>query len=179
MFRASEFRSKEALKSLPDKAGYYKWWATREDFNRLLNTLGITYDNIADKIEQKDGLYCIYLGIAANEPIRKRIDWHINDPHTEARVKSGFLSTFRQSLSSLLAHDQYDKAVTDDFISKLCFEYFTIDFPVKSQEVVDELHRIEKQMLEEHLYILNIQDNHYPDATDISKLLKAIRKSSK
>lgn len=180
MYKASDFHSAEALKSIPDnKPGYYKVWASEKDLDFLLNSLGITDSNIKKQIEHKDGLWCIYIGIAAKESIRSRINWHLNDSHTESRVKSGILSTFRQSISSLVAHDQYDKAATDSFINNLQFEYFTLDTEIGSEETISSLHVIEKKFFKDQLCILNIQDNYFPSAKEIKGKLKDLRKEAK
>ena len=73
------------------------------------------------------------------ESIRDRLNWHINDTHTETRVKYGTLSTLRQSIASIIAHNQYDKKATDDFIDKLEVEYFFNEQPIKSANAKNEL----------------------------------------
>ena len=177
---AKELRNKEALLNIPDRLpGYYKWWAEKPDLDIILLALDADFSELSSFIEQKDGLYCIYVGIAAKESIRKRLDWHVNDSHTPSRVLSGTLSTLRQSISSVVTHNQYDKDATNAFIDKLTIEWFTIDDPIKSHEAIDKLYTIERNIMSEHLYVLNIQDNKFPQAQPIKKRLSALRKSSK
>ena len=59
-------------------------------------------------------------------------------------------------------HNQYDKEATDNFIDKLEVEYFFNDNPIKSSDAKNELTDIEKQLLQEHLRVLNIRDNNHP-----------------
>ena len=96
------------------------------------------------------------------------MNWHINDTHTEAHIKYGTLSTLRQSIASIVAHDQYDKKATDNFIDKLEVEYFFNEQPIKSTSVKNELTGIEKALLQEYLRILNIRDNNHPCAKEIN-----------
>ena len=94
-------------------------------------------------------------------------------------VKYGTLSTLRQSIASIVVHNQYDKKATDNFIDKLEVEYFFNDNPIKSTDAKNELTDIEKQLLQEHLRVLNIRDNNHPCAKEIKKELKRLRKISK
>lgn len=180
MYKANGFRNKDALKMIPgDRPGYYKWWASKDDFLRLLSALDVPFEEINADVEQKDGLWCVYVGIAAKESIRSRINWHINDPHTESKVKSGTLSTLRQSIASLVAGNQFDKVATDSFIDGLSFEVFPVEGEIGSCDVTCKLHDAERKMLGDRLCILNIQDNCHVKAAEIKKKLKALRKASK
>lgn len=180
MYKANGFRNKDALKMIPgDRPGYYKWWASEDDFFRLLSALDVPFEEVKADVEQKDGLWCIYVGIAAKESLRARINWHINDPHTESKVKSGTLSTLRQSIASLVAGNQFDKVATDSFIDGLSFEVFLVEGEIGSCDVACKLHDAERKMLGDRLCILNIQDNCHAKAAEIKKKLKALRKASK
>lgn len=181
MIEAKKLRDSDFLKTIPnDKPGYYKWWASKAEFDTILNSLGVRYDDIAADVLQKDGLYCIYVGIAVNESIRKRLDWHVNDKHTASKVKNGTLSTLRQSISSIVAHNQYDKEATDVFIDQLMIEYWTLEKPIHSSEAKEEIERTEKDAMKENLYILNIRGNKYSDfAKVIKKKLSKLRTESK
>ena len=126
--KAIELRDKENLQKIKKAPGYYKWWANRTELDVILNELNVKFDDIKSSIETQSDKFCIYIGIAVKESIRDRLNWHINDTHTETRVKYGTLSTLRQSIASIVAHDQYDKKATDDFIDKLEVEYFFKSF---------------------------------------------------
>ena len=145
----------------------------------ILDVLDTDFSEVVPYIEQKDSLYCIYIGIAAKESIRRRLDWHVNDSHTQSRVLNGTLSTLRQSISSIVKHNQFDKTATDEFIDRLNIEWFTINDEIKSQSAIEKLHKVECSYMAKHLCVLNIQENKHPQAKSIRKKLSALRKSSK
>ena len=177
--KAIELRNKENLQKIKKAPGYYKCWANRAELDVILNELNVKFNDIKSSIETQSDKFCIYVGIAVKESIRDRLNWHINDKHTENRVKHGTLSTLRQSIASIIAHNQYDKKATDDFIDKLEVEYFFNEHPIKSANAKNELTGIEKALLQEYLRILNIRDNNHPCAKEIKKELKRLRKISK
>ena len=179
MIKASFLRDKDELKSISSLPGYYKWWAAKSELDVILDNLHIQFSDIEAALESKDNLFCIYVGIAAKESVRKRLDWHVNDKHTTSRVINGTLSTFRQSISSIVASSQFDKAATDLFIDKLYVEWFYSKEQMKSEAVKKELHDIEIKQMAEYLRILNIQDNHHPLSKQIKTELKRLRKKGK
>ena len=137
----------------------------------LLKPLEVKFEDIESYLEKVDDMYCIYIGIAVRESVGARLNWHVNDRHTENRVKNGTLSTLRKSISSLIAHNQFGKDKTNDFIDLLKIEYKETDCPNKSQEAKEYLHNIEREAMSKHLYILNIQENYFEQAKDIKKKL--------
>lgn len=159
--------------------GYYKWWAKEEDVIALFKGLDLDFLKYKDCLEKIDSWYCIYVGVAIKESIRDRINWHINDKHNESAVRSGYLSTFRKSISSVIAKNQYDKDATNNFIDKLQVEYFKINLSIKSDNAKEKSRTIEKEMLEKYLRLLNIKDNHHKEANDIKKKLRNLRKEAK
>lgn len=144
--QASLLRIRENLKRISDNPGYYKWWAKKEDVEMLLEKLGVDvrFEDVESDIEKKEGmgLYCIYIGIAEKESIRNRLNWHVNQEHKPSAIKSGYLSTLRQSLSSILSQNQKDEEVTNQFIDKLYIEYFEVD-----EETEGKLREIEKEKM--------------------------------
>ena len=179
MIKASFLRNISELKKISSTPGYYKWWVSKVELDILLKVLEISFSEVEKALETKSGLFCVYVGIAAKESVRSRLNWHINDIHTASRVKNGTLSTLRQSISSIVSHNQYDKISTDLFIDKMFVEYFYIYSPIKSDNTKTELHAIETKLMAEYLRILNIQENHYPFSDSIKSKLKKLRKESK
>ena len=179
MIKASSLRNKEQLKSISALPGYYKWWAAQSELDVIRKTLNIQFSDIEKALEIKDGLYCIYVGIAVKESVRARLDWHVNDKHTASQVINGTLSTLRQSISSIVAGNQFDKGATDSFIDKLFVEYFYCNEAIKSEAAKSKLHETEKQLLAEYLRVLNIQENHHPLSWHIKTALKELRKQSR
>ena len=179
MIKASSLRDKEHLKSISALPGYYKWWAAQSELDVILKALNINFSDINNALEIKDGLFCIYVGIAVKESVRARLDWHVNDKHTASQVLNGTLSTLRQSISSIVAGNQSDKEATNNFIDKLYVEYFYCNEPIKSEAAKISLHETEKKLLAEYLRVLNIQENHHPLSMPIKTALKELRKQSK
>lgn len=179
MIKASSLRKKEILNSISSLPGYYKWWGSRSELDVILNALNVHFSEIENALEIKNGLYCIYVGIAVKESVRTRLNWHVNDKHTSSRIRNGTLSTLRQSISSIVAGNQFAKDATDSFIDKLYVEWFYSNNPIRTDAAKNELHQIEKQLLVEYLRVLNIQDNHHPLSTSIKTKLKELRKEAK
>lgn len=179
MVKASSLHNPEELKKISSKPGYYKWWISKNFFDFLLDALNVSFEDIKNALEERDGLFCVYVGIAAKESVRQRLNWHINDPHTVSRVNNGTLSTLRQTISSLVSHNQYDKTSTDQFIDRMYVEWFYIDSQIGSEETKKDLHDIETKLMAEYLRILNIQDNHHPLSDSIKRRLKTLRNESK
>ncbi len=179
MIKATSLRNPEELNKIHPKPGYYKWWVSEKELDFLLNVLGIPFKEIKNSLELKEGLFCVYVGIAAKESVRQRLNWHVNDPHTASRVRKGTLSTLRQTIASIVAHNQYDKAATDSFIDSMFVEWFYIDAPIKSETAKTELHITESKLMADYLRILNIQDNQHPLSKSIKTELKKLRKESK
>ena len=177
---AKALRNKDILNTISNsKPGYYKWWAPLTALNMLSKELDVELEDIDSDLEKNNDLYCIYVGIAVKGSLRARLNWHVNQKHRESTVKSGTLSTLRQTISSVVAHDQYNEDKTNEFIDLLTIEYYELPFEIKSIETSNEIHNIEKKLLSSHLRLLNIQGNNHPKAKDIKRTLKALRKGSK
>lgn len=184
---ARDLRSKENLRKISnDMPGYYKWWAPKESLALLLNSkylkdkyLKTLLPHLTTSTYKGKKYYYIYVGIAAKESIQSRLNWHVNQHHTKSSVESGFLSTFRQSISSLVAFNQFDEIVTNEFIDTLLIEYYPINLPIKSNEAKEKIEKLEKTEISNHILPINIKDNKDAMVKDFLKELKVIRKSSK
>lgn len=176
---AKTLRHKEKLEQIEAKPGYYKWWAKKGELESILEVLNIKLKDIVNVIEKKDDIYCIYVGIAAKESIRDRLNWHINQGHSWSAVKSGTLSTLRQSISSVVAKNQRAEDETNLFMDKLKVEYYLKkDGEIKNKNTEKELLDIEKSLLEKNLYVLNIKDNKHRIAPKTAIPLGNLRKYS-
>ena len=184
---AKELRNKEKLCEVSNNMpGWYKWWASKKSLELLLNSKYIKnkyLENILPSLTVKkfDGIeyYYIYVGVAIKESIRSRLDWHVNQHHTKSSVESGFLSTFRQSISSLTAHNQFDEITTNKVIDTFIIEYEPIDLPIKSKEAKEKIERIENTEIMNHVLPINIKDNKNLIVKDFLVELKKVRKESK
>ena len=180
MIQAKELRDKDSLDKIPnDKPGYYKWWAKKKELNELLKGLGTSFTFVAKDIEKNDSLYCIYVGTAIRESLQKRLDWHVNDKHADRAVRNGIVSTLRQSIASIICHNQYDKNGTNSFIDKLYVEWFPVNCIIKSEDAKSKISIKEKKLINQYLRILNIKDNNHTNGQEIKKQLKKLRKESK
>lgn len=173
---AKDLRDKEKLKTIPnDKPGWYRWWAPEEALKQLLDSEFVTkgyFNELKPKMTERDGYYYIYVGIT-NDSIRNRLNWHVNDLHTEKRVNNGRLSTLRKSIASLVAGNQFNKQATNEFIDKLTIEYFAV------QLTKDAIEKNEHAEMDRNLLPLNIRDNNYPESGPFKRDLKMARKKSK
>jgi len=176
----------ELVKVRGDRPGWYRWWTREAEARTLLDSLYLSQKYSAglfSALPRGDGVlagfYGIYTGIAVKESLRDRLDWHINQQHRESAVRSGTLSTLRQTLSSLLAGDQMNETATNAFIDKLLVEYFPVDFPVGSEGARRFLESNEHKEMDERVFILNIKDNRRPETQAFLRDLKQARKRGK
>lgn len=184
---AKDLRKKENIEKIPkNKPGWYRWWAPENALVKLLNSkyLDKKYlDILLPKLTQKkingNIYYFIYVGIAVNESIRGRLNWHVNQHHTESSVKSGFLSTLRKSISSLVAENQFDESATNELIDMLIIEYNTIDFKIHSIEAKNKIEEHECLEINNNVLPLNIKGNKNEYLKEYKKQLKLIRKKSR
>jgi len=177
--RAKDLRTKENLQKIPaDKPGWYRWWAPEKALEQLL--IPQKYFERLQKRKYDDKYFFgIYVGIAVKESIRARLNWHVNQHHTESAVKSGTLSTLRQSISSLVAGDQRNETATNELIDQLIVEYCAIDCPIRSNDAKVEIERIEQNELSKYTFPLNIQGNKNAEIKEYLLELRKKRQSSK
>ena len=184
---AKELRNKESLSKVPkDMPGWYRWWAPKEALELLLNSpyidkkyLGDLLPYLTTKDINGKKYYYIYVGIAVKEAINNRLNWHINQQHTKNNVERGILSTLRQTISSLIAKNQYDKDATNNLIDMLVVEYHTVNLPIKSKDAKEIIENIEKNELDNNVLPLNIRDNKNIIVKKYLEELKNIRRLSK
>ena len=181
--RVESLRGRLKGKILSDAPGYYKWWASEEDFERLLSALDVYDKDRCKQLAERNeaGQYCIYIGIALKESIHSRFGWHINQNHTPSAIKYRTLSTLRQSLSALLCSDMNAKEETNVFMDRLSVEWWSSDYAVKTHAAKQEIKAIESAALSAKgdLYILNIQENMNQAAIQIKKELKNRRSDAR
>ncbi len=184
---AKELRNLNELKKIPkDMPGWYRWWADKSALKEILDSpyIGEKYFSTllpyltTKKIENKI-YYYIYVGVAVRESIQARLNWHVNQKHSKSSVQSGFLSTLRQSLSSLVAGNQYNEEKTNAFIDKLVIEYYPVNEKIKSKNAKEKIEEIEKGEMSKNVLPLNIRDNKNGIVKDYLKELSRVRKKSK
>lgn len=163
----------------PEKPGLYKWWFPKYEFDLFLANLSSQIAMNVSKIENKiiDGTlyYALYIGKAEKENIRARMKWHIAQKHTKSAVRSGTLSTLRQTISSLLGLDMTN---SEDEVNK-CMDTAYIEF---CELPKDEISKEEMSLINgEFLLPLNIQGNKKAEefAPGLVPQLKKLRKTHK
>lgn len=172
LIKASKLRDKNNLENMvEDKPGYYKWWAEINEVNLLFEKLGLV-PSIVNELEKNGDKYCVYIGVAIKESVRNRLNWHINQINSPSAIKSGTLSTLRQTISSVLFEDMRLTNETNEFVNKLYVEPFYNNDKEKIHEI--EINSLTNRV---YLYLLNIQDNKHPlsPRRKISELRKKAR----
>lgn len=153
---AKMLRHKESLSAITTSPGLYRWWAKLDSIERLLSSkyLGKDYTGLIKHLttgtDELKSYHLIYVGISKN--LRMRLGWHVNQRHRDSSVKSGYLSTFRQTLSSLLSKNQYDEKTTDKFIDGLVIEY-------QENPSHKKVEVMEQEQIQEHHLPLNLRGN--------------------
>ncbi len=152
-------RDTAVQKQISTQAGFYRWFMPSE----LVKDLNVPIDG-CEYIEGQG--YLVYVGIAKS--MRQRLIWHVTQEHRPSSVKSGFLSTLRQTLSGLARVPMDDTGTVDKIIDQMFVEFVYCG----SKE---EAHGIEKECFETYVLPLNIMGNQHP----FTKELKRLRKESK
>jgi hypothetical protein len=170
---AKSLRMHTELKKIPDISGWYKWWAKKDTVRKLL---GHFFGELLPVLTKSSGelneYYYLYVGI--DNSMRTRLDWHINQHHTAGHIKSGFLSTFRNSIASLIVNDLFAETETNNIIDTFKVEYFPMNIPKKEIEATIEITQMKSNVLP-----INIQNNHNPLIQEFTHYLKEQRANSK
>ena len=142
----------------PKESGVYYWYVTKQGADKL----GIDVTNC----KVKNSKYLVYIGLAKN--LNERLNWHYNDKHSPSGIKSGFVSTLRQTLSALLVGEMVTaKEVVDIFLR----EEMEVEY-----EICKDYKEKELQLIISHNLPLNLKNNNYHP---FHKTLKTARKISK
>lgn len=160
--------------NVKDCSGVYRWWFREEDAKHLLNQLpNVEIERILKhKFNGDDNCYwALYFGISKN--LKQRIVWHICQAHTTSAVKSGFLSTLRQTISALLNKDMTrSQADVNNLMEDSC--YWEWDYTESEAEAI----KIETMELSQNQYIypLNLAKNKTVSKKHL-KCLEILRKN--
>lgn len=146
------------MKKIPTEPGVYFWYVTKSGAHKL----GLDVQDCT----QENNLFLVYVGLAQN--LNQRIDWHLNDSHSISSIKSGFVSTLRQSLSALLVGEMVtSKEVVDHFMrTEMKFRYEICPNPKEREDV----------LISSHSLPLNLKGNK---SHKFFKILKESRKNSR
>ena len=157
----------EKLKELP---GFYKWWAKKEDVDFLLDALGrkdqnfqkaVEFDSLKGYFEQKNGLFCIYVGISESNLLGRIISNHINGSTNNSTLRRhlGYViqngNQFQNDKKSYKDDKEKLKIHINDFLNRL-----TVSCVLHSK---DGLKQKETDLINEKLHILNTDKNKYAE----------------
>lgn len=129
-------------------------------YKEILAKLKIDFDDVSEnveKLENNETYYGIYVGIAEDQPVIRRIGNHLYNS-----FKS---STLRKSIAAVLETTNHDKV--NEFMDKLKVLFFF--------DVSENLDEKERELLQNHFFVLNIQGNS--TWADKIALLKERRKN--
>ena len=172
MYSVRDIRSNPAL--ISDSRGLYKWWCKLEVLEGIANALQFDIGNCQIEKDDEYGLFCVYVGVAVKETLRKRIKWHMGN-HTPGAVKHKTLSTLKQSLSAVVKHNMSHKYA--DELNDYMDNFFVSEDMINAAR--EDIYEEEKRLLSglnQPLYILNIQENKHTQAP--KKVLKKMRKNA-
>lgn len=151
-----------------------------ESAKSLLSALnGVDYESIEKKTINDKQYWCLYFGSSSD--LVQRFYWHTTQAHSATAIKSGTLSTLRQTICALLKINQSDataKQKVDDILDECYWEWY-------ATSSIEEAKEIEKKELKNGYYPLNIQNNegvknkHKNVKPSIPTQLTALRKQYK
>ena len=183
IIEARELRKPDILAAIPrDKPGWYRWWAPAKATRQLL---GEHFSALrphlfrGKKGTPLQGLYCVYVDASADESIRTRLNWHVNQWHTINCLNHKMLSALRQNISCLIGIDQDDHLALNTFIDQLTVEYFPVDFWVHNRRANQCLRQMERRELTDHVIPLAIRNNRQPVLADFMRTLRKARKTAR
>jgi hypothetical protein len=145
----------------PFESGVYFWYVTKNGADKL----GID----VSKCHVENNMHLIYIGLAKN--INERLNWHLNDSHSVSSIRSGFVSTLRQTLSALLVGNMVaSKEVVDEFMRNHMAVRYEICKNYKEKEI---------SLIREYDLPLNLKGNTgHPFYSTLKKLRKESKKLS-
>lgn len=155
-----------------NRPGIYIWWFKDSAAKSIMGQLGLLkhMDRLLAKKINGENCRALYFGIAGGKSgLLGRIKWHVCQKHTESTVKSGYLSTLRQTLCAINGYDMSKgESITNAFIDGNCY------WEWKYTESETDAETIEKNELRTNYYPLNVKDNKTVDK-DTILLLKKLR----
>lgn len=140
------------IEALPTSPVVYRWWFPEENLQLISNPL-IDITKLKKRTIEGNVFYALYVGIGVS--CKERFNWHIHQKHTCSSVRSGILSTLRQTISALLGINMTESKDDIDEILKECYLEWKI-FPSYSKK---ELETEESGLIGEGYYPLNIHKN--------------------
>ena len=150
------------------RPGVYKWWFRASAAKEILKPLDTfkDWDSLAVRKIDGETYYALYFGIGGGKQgLKGRIRWHVCQKHSASSVRSGFLSTLRQTISALKGCDMSkSESVVNDFMDENCY------WEWKYTDTIEDAETIEKKELSTNCYPLNVKDNRKTDEATVRQL---------
>lgn len=158
---------------VPTIPGAYSWWADLKYVRQLIPSefLDLILPNARINIY---GSVLIYVGIARRS-LRQRLQWHIDQQHRPSAIRSGHLSTLRQTLSSVLCGTWNAEKTVNIFLDFLTVTLYT---PEVEGDVL-QIEEWERSQLKSHVVPLNIQNNNRPEVSRFRRYLTRLRREAR
>ena len=158
---------------LGNAIGVYCWWFDETAYKKLLgNASGIDCSRLITATYKGKEYYALYFGQAKKKTLAARLKWHICQKHTPSAVKSGALSTLRQTISALLG---IDEAKSESAVNQLMDDHCLVECWSIGLAKIDA---VEHQVINQGYFPLNIQSNKSV-SSEWKKFLKSRRKDVK
>ena len=151
------------------KKGIYFWFIKKEGREKFNEYLGnIKLNEIYQKFFKEDYYLkydLVYLGTAGTgrdekSNLKERLKWHIEGRHNENNICSGFLSTLRTGIGSILSYDLIEKN-TEDLVNDYFKKYFKISWiEYDEQEGIKKIiDNDERYLIKSLKPLLNLKNN--------------------
>ena len=152
----------ENINQIPNSKGIYFWYLNKEGYAALSNYVTICpVRKFHTIIEEQIEYHMVYLGTSGtgkkgNYNLNQRLKWHLCENHKEGSISTGFISTLRKGMGSLIADDLI-LPDTENEINTIFKNYFKI----KWIEYSDSIHidSDEKILINILKPLLNIKNN--------------------
>lgn len=140
------------IETLPKSPVVYRWWFPKEHL-RLVTNPYVNVTSLDKRVIGDKEYFALYVGIGVS--CKERFNWHIHQKHSDSSVRSGYLSTLRQTISALLGKNMTESKESVDDILKECYLEWEI-FPSYCKK---ELEAEESGLIGKGYYPLNVQKN--------------------
>lgn len=157
-----------------DKPGTYRWWFKEDAANKLVSNIrNASISQCQTRVIDGETYVALYFGISIN--LKKRFKWHICQKHTKSAVKSGFLSTLRQTISALMSCPM---TRSEDCINKLMDDNCYLEWSYTGSKKDAEELETEELSQKQFAYPLNNAKNktvtkeHLEDLTELRREYK-------
>lgn len=155
------------IAKVPTDKGIYFWFMHPDGYNKLSRHIPIKPIEPRCQREINGVKYdLVYLGTAGtgkkgNSHLQERLKWHLLDNKSVSAVRNGFMSTFRRTITPLLASDlivENAQQKTDDFFEENLIIYW-IPYPGSFKDVKDLVNQDEKILIKKLRPIFNLKEN--------------------